>query len=147
MKNLLKSVSITFVLILLFNISTTAQTYGKIFTNQQADNLFGPVLTSVPVSKITFQSFLTQTNNYIMFKVVDNGAIVLDNNRNIISPPAYINISPNEEFTVYKVAVVNELLSKGNENTVYIQQRANVLSISTGGFTMEVGAQCPPYCP
>ena len=147
MKTFLKTVPLIFVLLFLSNSTISAQTYGKIFTNQQADNLFGPVLASVSVSRTTFQSFLNQTNNYIMFKVVDNGAIVLDNNRNKISPPTNISISPSEEFTVYKVSVVSELLSKGTDNTVYIQQRSNVLSISTGGFTMEVGSICPPYCP
>lgn len=146
MKTLLKSVSLTFILILLFNISTSAQTYGQIFTNQQADNLFGPVLTSVPISRITFQFFLTQTNNYIMFRVVGNKAIVLDNKRNVISPAGFI-INASDILTVYRVSVVNELLSKGNENTVYIQQRTNVLSVSIGDYTMEVGSMCPPFCP
>lgn len=146
MNKLLKSVSITYFLILFFNISLSAQISGQIFTNQEADNLFGPVITSVPIPRTTFQSFLTKTNNYIMFKVVDNKAIVLDDKRNVISP-AGININPTDVFTVYRVSVVNDLLSRSNDNTVYIQQRANVLSVSTGSFTMEVGSLCPPYCP
>ncbi len=142
--NTLKLLLLSIVLILSLNISVSAQ--GQIFTNQQADNLFGPVLTSVPVSKLAFQSFLTKTENYIMFKLVNNKAIVLDNNRNVISPAGFL-INSGDAFTYYKVSVVNELLSKGNNNTVYIQKRANVLSISTGGYTMEVGVQCPPFCP
>ncbi|HSD64113.1 MAG TPA: hypothetical protein VLB50_09955 [Ignavibacteriaceae bacterium] len=122
------------------------QISGQIFTNQGADNLFGPVITSVSIPKITFQFFLTKTDNYIMFKVEDNKAIVIDNNRKVISPEGTI-INPTDKFTVYKVSVVNELLSKSNENIVYIQQRNNVLSVSIGGFTMEVGSICPPFCP
>jgi hypothetical protein len=146
MNTIIKSVSITFILILLINISLSAQISGQIFTNQEADNLFGPVITSVSIPRTTFQSFLTKTNNYIMFKVVDNKAIILDDKRNVISP-AGININPSDVFTVYKVSVVDDLLSRGNDNTVYIQQRSNVLSVSTGDFTMEVGSLCPPFCP
>ncbi len=140
----LKSLLLVVILFLLINISVSAQ--GQIFTNAQADNLFGPVLTSIPVSKITFRSFLTRTENYIMFKIINNKAIVLDNNRNVISPEGF-RINSGDTFTYYKVSVASELISKGNENTVYIQQRANVLSISSGGYTMEVGVQCPPFCP
>lgn len=122
------------------------QISGQIFTNQGADNLFGPVITSVSIPRITFQFFLTKTYNYIMFKVEDNKAIVLDNNRKVISPEGTI-INPTDNFTVYKISVINELLSKSNENIVYIQQRNNVLSVSIGGFTMEVGSICPPFCP
>lgn len=146
MNKLLKSVPVTFFLILLFNISLSAQISGQIFSNQEADNLFGPVITSIPIPRNAFQSFLTKTNNYIMFKVVDYKAIVLDDKRNVISP-AGININPTDIFTVYKVSVVYDLLSRGNDNIVYIQQRTNVLSVSTGSFTMEVGSLCPPYCP
>lgn len=146
MNTIFKYVSITFILILLFNNSLSAQISGQIFTNQEADNLFGPVITSVPLPRISFQEFLTKTENYIMFKVIDNKAVVLDNKRNVIFPEGMI-IDPDDKVTVYKVSVVNELLSKSNDETVFIQQRTNVLSVSTGDFTMEVGSICPPYCP
>ena len=142
--NTLKLLLLNIVLILSLNISVSAQ--GQIFTNQQADNLFGPVLTSIPVSKISFQSFLTKTNNYIMFKILNNKVIILGDNRNVIYPEGK-KINSSDVFIVYKVSVVNELLSKSNDNMIYIQQRNKVLSVSVGGYTMEVGAECPPYCP
>ena len=125
--------------------TSLAQPYGQLFTIQEADEKFGPVLQSIDISRSTFESFLTQTSNYIMFKVKDKNAIVLDNKRNVIYPEGVL-IKSNDTFTMYSISVVNELLSKGNDKTVYIEQRTDVLSISTGGFTMEIGTICPPYC-
>lgn len=146
MQSHLKSVLLSFLLSLLYIVSASAQISGQIFSNQEADNLFGPVIKSIPISRVDFQFFLTKTNNYIMFKVENNEAIVLDNNRDVIFPEGK-KINSTDVFTVYKLTVVNELLSKGNDNMVYIQQRNKVLSVSVGNYTMEVGALCPPICP
>lgn len=146
MKSYLKSVLLSFLLSFIYIVSASAQISGQIFSNQEADNLFGPVIKSIPIPRVDFQFFLTKTNNYIMFKVENNEAIVLDNNRDVIFPEGK-KINSTDVFTVYKLTVVNELLSKGNDNMVYIQQRNKVLSVSVGNYTMEVGALCPPICP
>ena len=145
MNSFLKSTLFSIFISLVIISTSLAQTYGQLFTKQEADEKFGLVLQSIDISRSTFESFLTQTSNYIMFKVKDKNAIVLDNKRNVIYPEGVL-IKSNDTFTMYSISVVNELLSKGNEKTVYIEQRSNVLSISTGGFTMEVGVWCPPFC-
>jgi len=145
MNSFVKSMLLSFLFSLVMISASLAQTYGHIFTKQEADEKFGPVLQSVAISKPTFQSFLTQTNNYIMFKVVDNKVIVLDNKRHAIFPLG-VSINSTAQFTMYSVSVINDLLSRGNDNTIYIEQRSNVLSISCGGITMEVGSLCPPIC-
>ena len=146
MNSFLKSTLFSIFISLVIISTSLAQTYGQLFAKQGADEKFGPVLQSIDISRSTFESFLTQTNNYIMFKVKDKNAIVLDNKRNVIYPEGIL-INSNDKFTMYSVSVVNELISKGNENNVYIEQRSEVLSISSGGFTMEVGIMCPPFCP
>ena len=145
MSSILKSALLTILVCLAFINVSQAQTYGQIFTKQEADELFGPVLISFPITKPAVYSFLTRTNNYIMFKVKDNKAIVLDNKRNVLFPKATI-INSSDEFHMFSVSVVNELLSLGNDNSVYIEQRTNVLSVSSGGFTMEIATICPPFC-
>ena len=146
MNSFLKSTLFSIFISLAIITTSLAQTYGQLFTKQEADEKFGLVLQSIDISRSTFESFLTQTSNYIMFKVKDKNAIVLDNKRNVIYPEGIL-INSNDKFTMYSVSVVNELISKGNENNVYIEQRSEVLSISSGGFTMEVGIMCPPFCP
>ena len=146
MNSFLKSTLFSIFISLVIITTSLAQTYGQLFTKQEADEKFGLVLQSIDISRSTFESFLTQTSNYIMFKVKDKNAIVLDYKRNVIYPEGIL-INSNDKFTMYSVSVVNELISKGNENNVYIEQRSEVLSISSGGFTMEIGALCPPICP
>lgn len=141
----LKAAFFTLLVSLVIIPNSLAQTYGQLFSKQEADEKFGPVIHLVAISKPTIQNFLTQTNNYIMFKVKDNKAIVLDNKRNIIFPPGEI-IKSSDVFTMYSISVVYELLSKGNENNVYIEQRSEVLSVTYGGSTMEIGVHCPPIC-
>ena len=146
MNSFLRSTLFSIFISLVIISTSLAQTYGQLFAKQEADEKFGLVLQSIDISRSAFESFLTQTSNYIMFKVKDKNAIVLDNKRKVIYPEGVL-INSNETFTMYSISVVNELLSKGNEKTVHIEQRSEVLSISSGGFTMEIGALCPPICP
>ena len=146
MNSFLRSTLFSIFISLVIISTSLAQTYGQLFAKQEADEKFGLVLQSIDISRSAFESFLTQTSNYIMFKVKDKIVIVLDNKRKVIYPEGVL-INSNETFTMYSISVVNELLSKGNEKTVHIEQRSEVLSISSGGFTMEIGALCPPICP
>jgi len=122
-------------------------TYGQLFTSQQADQNFGAVTTSVPVSVDLFESFLNQVKSYIMFRVVNDNIIVLDDNRNIIYNPADADVTPEEVFTVYSVDLINDLLSSGSAENVLVEQRSAVLSLSFDDHTLETGSICPPYCP
>lgn len=146
MCSFLKTAIFTLLVSLIIIPNSLAQTYGELFSKQEADEKFGPVIQSVTISKPTLKEFLTQTNNYIMFKVLDNKVIILDAKRNVIFPRGEI-INSTDIFTMYSVSVVNELLFMGNEEKVYIEQRSEVLSVSSGEFTMEVGTLCPPFCP
>ena len=122
-----------------------SQTYGKIFTKEEADNLFGKVLQSRPMPTQLVHELLNQTNNYIMFRIENNRVIVLDNKRNVLFPEGVL-INSQDVFTVYEVSVLAELLNLGNSSEVQVEKRSEVLSITSGGYTMEVGAFCPPIC-
>jgi hypothetical protein len=80
-----------------------------------------------------------------MFKIVNNSAIVVDNKRNAIFPKG-ITINAADVFALYSVSVVNELISKGNEPFIYLEQRKEVLSVTYGDYTMEIASWCPPIC-
>ena len=146
MCSFIKTTMLTLIVSLIIIPNSIAQTYGELFSKQEADEKFGLVIQSVTISRLAFKEFLTQTNNYIMFKVFDNKVTILDAKRNVIFPQGEI-INSTDIFTMYSVSVVNELLFMGNEEKVYIEQRSEVLSVSSGGFTMEVGTLCPPFCP
>ena len=139
----------TIILISLFVLATYStcfsQVHGKIFTKSEANQRFGPVLVSVSVPTGDLQGMLNKTGNYIMFKIVNNSVIVLNNNRNVIFPQGK-SINAQEVFSLYSVSVLNDLLSRGDDTVIYVEQRSEVLSITYGGSTMEVGAFCPPFC-
>ena len=122
-----------------------SQTFGKIFTSEEADNMFGKVLQSRPIPTQLVQELLNRTNNYIMFRIENNKVIVLDNKRNVLFPEGVL-INSQDVFTVYEVSVLAELLNLGNSSEVQVEKRSEVLSITSGGYTMEVGALCPPFC-
>lgn len=146
MKYFFKTILLGSYLFVVLSNTLEAQPYGKIFTKQEADEIFGPVLQSVAIPKHSIQIFLSQTNNNIMFSIQNENVIILDNKRNVLFPKG-ISVNTSEVFTLFSVSTLNTLLLKGNESSVYIEKRSEVLSVSTGGFTMEVGILCPPFCP
>lgn len=146
MKYFFKTILLGSYLFVVLSNTLEAQPYGKIFTKQEADEIFGPVLQSVAIPKHSIQIFLSQTNNNIMFSIQNENVIILDNKRNVLFPKG-ISVNTSEVFTLFSVSTLNTLLLKGNESSVYIEKRSEVLSVSTGGFTMEVGVLCPPICP
>jgi hypothetical protein len=139
--------AIIFISIFVLAIYSTGfpQISGEIFTSSEANQKFGTVLVSVSISTGTLQSILKQAGNYIMFKIVNNSVIVIDNNRNVISPQGK-SINSQDVFTLFSVSVLNDLLSRGDDSVIYVEQRSEVLSITYGGYTMEVGTFCPPFC-
>jgi hypothetical protein len=141
----LKSIWLPIFISLVIIPASLAQTYGQLFTKQEADKKFGPVLQSITLPKPTVQNFLSKTNNYIMFRVENNNVIVLDNKRNVLFPQGH-TINSSDIFSMYSVSVIQELLSRANENSVLIEQRSEVLSVTYGGSTMELGVHCPPIC-
>ena len=142
-----RSIFILSMLVILFLASTAtlSQTYGEIFTIKEANQKFGRVLKSVTLPTSSLQGLLNRTNNFIMFKIIDGKVFVLDKNRNVLYPEGK-TINSQEVFTMFSVSVMNELLSLGSNAKVFVEQRSSVLSISYGGYTLEVGTICPPFC-
>ena len=135
-----------FLIICLSSTSTLAQTYGKIFTKAEANQKFGTILKSVTVPRSSLNAFLNQSSKYLMFRIVNEEVFVLDNKRNAIYPGGS-NVSASDVFTVYSSSVIAELLKLGNSASISVEQRNSVLTVSNGGYTLEVGVLCPPFCP
>ena len=119
---------------------------GEILTKENADQLFGPVLVSKEIPTETLKMYTNQSANVIMFKVMNNDLYILDNNRNALLPLGS-TINSTEVFSMYSVAVVQQLLSDGNNPFTYVEKRKDVLTITNGEFTLEYSLSCPPICP
>ncbi|MCX6149226.1 MAG: hypothetical protein NTX22_01735 [Ignavibacteriales bacterium] len=122
-----------------------SQVYGKIYSGNEADKIYGPVLNSVAINTIELQSYMSRTNKYLLFNIIDNKLILLDNKRISIYPENK-TISNDVIFKVVSLSVLEELLNKGNSTTTYIEKRQDVLSITNGNYTLEYVGNCPPIC-
>ena len=147
-------INILSVMLLLFLSCSPTQQIGKIYTPEEANKLFGNVIYSVDINSSILSELLKKTDKSIMFGLIDRQLIILDNHRNIIFPEK-AEFKETDVFTVYSTNVVMELLSgkvlnkqtDGEAETVSIEQRREVLSVSTDAQTLETGGKCPPNCP
>ncbi len=140
---------ISTLLLLLLACSPTKE-IGKVFTSEEADKIFGPVLFSEDIPQSNLFQLLSKTDKTIMFGIINQQLIILDNNRNLLYPEK-AEYNDTDVFTGYSVSILRELLSnsrlnKGNEEDVSVEQRREVLSVTYGTNTLESGAKCPPMC-
>ena len=131
-------------IVVLFGLELFPQ--GKILSKENADQLFGPVLLSKEIPTETLKMYANQSYNVIMFKLINNDLYILDNNRNALLPLG-ATISSKEVFSMYSIAIVQHLLSDGNNPSTAVEKRKDVLTITNGVFTLEYSTLCPPLCP
>lgn len=145
MKRFNHFVVIIAVTIFIGNIYCFGQVAGKLFTNQAANEKFGVVTNSVEFPVKNLENWLNQTDKYIMFKIIKNSVIVLNHDRNVIYPEG-AKVDSADAFTEYSISVVEDLISVGESESVFFEQREEVLTVTIGNVTMEVGILCPPIC-
>jgi len=126
-------------------LAACAKYHGEIFTKDVANQKFSKVQQSIELPTSTLRSLLNKTNSNVMFKVMGDRVIILDNKRNVIYPEG-VTVNQDEVFSMFSVSVVNELLSQGNYPNVNIEGRGTALTITYGDKTMEVATLCPPIC-
>jgi hypothetical protein len=142
---MIKYIKIFSLILFTFICYSSATAQGQLFTKEDANQRFGPVLKSIDLPVSAFTGLTNQTSNHLMFRIQGNQPIVLDGKRNVLYPAGTV-VNPQEVFTVYNISVINELLSNNSGEFISIEQRKDVLSISFGEMTMEVGTLCPPFC-
>ncbi len=134
-----------FFYIFLFSTVSFSQTVGKIFSQEEANNLFGNVIESIPINLCDLISVLNQTQNYIMFQINNGELIILGDGRKILYPIGK-NVDPKEVFALYSKSKVIELLCLGSGNTVAVEKRQSHLTVTFGLNTLEFSEWCPPIC-
>jgi hypothetical protein len=144
MKNNIKF-SFCFLLILILSQINTAQTIGKIFSKEEADKNFGPVLSSVSIASSELKTLISQSDKYIMFSVKDGKLSILRDDRILLYPEGF-KVNADEKYAVYSKSKVEELLNSGKADTTIIEQRKDVISITNGQHTLEMASWCPPFC-
>ncbi|MCB0753595.1 MAG: hypothetical protein KDC52_19140 [Ignavibacteriae bacterium] len=129
----------------LFVGSVVGQEIGKIFTNEEADNLFGEVLIEKEIDLTELNNLLNNTNNVIMFKLDAEGFTVLGDDRKLLLSTANY-VEKNEIFHMFSKSKVQELVKNGTGKLIKLQKRNEVFTINSGNFTLELSLPCPPGC-
>ncbi|MFO7447789.1 MAG: hypothetical protein R6W90_15595 [Ignavibacteriaceae bacterium] len=121
------------------------QVLGQLFSKEEGDKLFGPVLQSVEIETSLLSGLMEKSSSILMFNIINNEAVILGVNRKPLYPE---NVKVDEEtvFHVYSVSVIRELLESGGSPKTFIEIRPDVMTITNGIITMEMSAYCPPMC-
>jgi hypothetical protein len=141
---------IKFVLLLFvfsFGFGYSQTVVGKLYSKTEANSIYGPVLTGIPISSSELKSYTYNTNNYIMFRINNGTLTILDDQRKALYPVASV-INAQDVYRYISVSLVQKLISDGNYAYTYIELRNNgLITITNGEYTLEYTAQCPPTCP
>lgn len=118
---------------------------GQIYSKTQADQMYGKVLESEPISTNLLNQLMTQTTSVLMFKIIDGTVYVLGDNRVVLHPPNQ-QVGDGVVFTLFSISVIKDLLTDGGDSDTAVEQREEVLTLTNGDYTMELGMWCPPNC-
>lgn len=122
-------------------------TVGKLFTKDQANQLFGPVVSSQTISAAALRALAERSPNYIMFNLINGRLVVLNANRKVLSGPASMTaVSPTQVFHFCSASKILELLQTSGATSVKVEQRQNNLTITADSQTLEDFMTCPPTC-
>ncbi len=125
----------------------TQNVHGKLYSKDEADKQFGPVLESHQISVDDFKELLKKTRDSLMFHFEKGNLHIFDHTRKVIHTHGTARpFAPHEVVKRYSTSVINDLLAQGGGPVVAVENRANVLSVTNGSTTMETGTDCPPYC-
>lgn len=119
---------------------------GKIFSKEEAEKNFGPVSSSAEIISSQLASLCSQADKYVMFNIKDGTLSILKEGKALLYPEGF-NIDAEEKYAVYSKSIVEELLNSGKADITFIEQRKDVMSLTNGQQTLEMGMWCPPYCP
>ncbi|HSP88679.1 MAG TPA: hypothetical protein VLN45_11135 [Ignavibacteriaceae bacterium] len=118
---------------------------GIIYSLTEANNKYGSVISSIEISSSLLTSLFNQTDNYLMFKIMQNNLYILGDSR-VVLYPANGTVDSSEVFAVYSKSKVEELIETGRESVTKVEERSEVFSLTNGNYTLEFSQWCPPFC-
>lgn len=123
---------------------------GKIFSVEEANNLFGQVKAKKTINTVYLKKVLKKAKHYVRLKLKNNFMTILEDEKDIekfnsqFSETAITTDDTPEHL--FSKEVVEELLQKGGSDVTTIEERDGVLTVTNGAYTMEFASGCPPFC-
>lgn len=139
-----------YILLVFFLILVSTFSYGqvgKIFTKEQANELYGPVRYSFKFHNTKMFEFAKWSKKYLMFRIKDNKLTVANDERFVIYPEG-TNEKSTDPFLYYSISMIDKITVEGQDSTTSVELRDNgIISITNGNYTLETATNCPPFCP
>jgi hypothetical protein len=133
-------------IIFICSISYSQDIVGKIYSNIEADSIYGPVLTSISIPSDQLNNLTSHTTNYLMFGILNGNLTILGDKRVVLYPES-AEISQQDVFRYFSVSLLQKIIKDGNSSMIYIELRNNgIITITNGNYTLENGVLCPPFC-
>ena len=133
-------------IIFICSISYSQNIVGKIYTNAEANSLFGLVKISVEISSSQLNNLTFQTTNYLMFRILSGNLTILADKRMVIYP-VNSTINPQDVFRYLSVSLIRKIINNGNSSVTLIEERNNgIITLTNGIYTLEESVLCPPFC-
>ncbi len=157
-------------LIVVFAITSTLFAQGKLYTPEEADQLFGQVVETVPMGLENLLAALESNplkfgdsgenmlntaspsgdSDVVMFRIMDGDIVVLDGARRSLYNPTSLDFTDQKDtvFYVYGRDAIETLAREGGGRTLNFQNRENgAFSISSGSWVLKSVPECPDECP
>lgn len=131
---------------------------GKFFTSQEANVLFGKVISSISIKANDLRKTLAKANHYVLFAIKNNRIVIRDEMKNRLSDENE-KLDQNETMYIFSKSQVLKLLDSANNTKiddsvqsitageVFVEIRPGVLTLTAGSTTLEYALPCPPVCP
>jgi hypothetical protein len=133
-------------IIFICSISYSQDIVGKIYSNTEADSLYGPVLTFISIPCDQLNNLTSQTTNYLMFGILNGNLTILGDKRVVLYPES-TEISQQDVFRYFSISLIQKIIKEGNSSMISIELRNNgIITITNGNYTLENGVFCPPFC-
>ena len=118
--------------------------FGKLYSKEEADKLYGNVLESVALKKSEVEKLLSASPERILFNVINNKCVILNRQRETVY--GTYTAKSEEVFPVYSTSKLTELLQAGGEEVTYFEKRKDKYTVTNGAVTLEESGDCPPNC-
>lgn len=141
-------ITVFFLFIFIFSTTSFAQgkygEVGKLFTETEAQELFGPVLEEVEITPEYLRAHINRNGDYTLFNIIDGELVISNESRTIVTVSD--KIDDRTVMYVFSNTMIEEMLSKGKGESVKIRKHSKVISMAFGPIILELSYPCPPMC-
>lgn len=141
----MKSLYSFILLLIISSITLNAQEYGKIYSADEANILFGDVLHVTKINKDDLMNLSKASTDVMLFQFISNECYIFNETKTKVFGEERSITTP-QTFYVYSTSKVKELIEKADSDMLYLEKRERHLTISGGNYTLEKAVDCPPFC-